>query len=166
MLVRDAADKLGWKKPVALHTPLLPSLSGGNRMDPAASKMSKSKPDSNVTIHDTDDDIRRKLGKAFCPPEKEEEDSNPVLMLCRYIVFPRIGKLAIDRPEKFGDPVSFSSYEELTSSYFDGKLHPMDLKKGTAEGLIQCLMPVREYFEKKPENYEAIIEVLKKLGRL
>ena len=53
MLAREAAEKLGWRKPIALHTPLLPGLAGGNRMDPAASKMSKSKPDSNITIHDT-----------------------------------------------------------------------------------------------------------------
>jgi tyrosyl-tRNA synthetase len=166
MLARDAAEKLGWKKPTALHTPLIPGLKGGDRMNPESSKMSKSDPDSSVNIHDSDDDIRRKLNKAFCPPEREHESENPVLMLCRYVILPRTGRLVIERPEKFGDTVSFDKYEDLTGSYFAGKLHPMDLKKGAAEGLIQALAPVRAFFDSKPENLDAIRGSLKKLGRL
>ena len=166
MLARDAAEKLGWKKPIALHTPLLPGLKGGDRMDPAASKMSKSDPDSSVNIHDGDDDIRRKMSKAFCPPEKDSETVNPVLMLCRFVVMPKIGALNIERPEKFGGNVSFSDYNEVAESYFSGKLHPMDLKKGVSEGLIKALAPVREFFASKPENLNAVKDVLKKLGKL
>ena len=170
MLARDAAEKLGWKKPIALHTPLLPGLAGGNRMDPAASKMSKSKPDSNINVHDSPEEIRRKMGKAFCPMEKEEESTNPVLMICKYILFPTLGKVDIERPEKFGGNLSFNTYEELVECYFtqkDGKplLHPMDLKKGTAEMMIKALEPVREYFDKKPENYNAILEVIENLKK-
>ncbi len=43
MLYRDVAPKLGWKQVVALHTPLLPALDGGGRMDLVAGKMSKSR---------------------------------------------------------------------------------------------------------------------------
>ena len=166
MLARDVAEKRGWRKPIALHTPLLPGLDGGNRMDPAASKMSKSKPNSSIKIHDAADDIRKKMSKAFCPMEKEEEDVNPVLMICKSIIFPKIGKLDIDRPEKFGGPVSYGSYEELTEAYFGGKLHPMDLKKGTAEGIIKCFEPVHKYFEEKPENLNRMREILTELGKL
>ena len=166
MLARDAAEKLGWKKPIALHTPLLPGLKGGNRMDPAASKMSKSDPDSGVNIHDSDDDIRRKLNKAFCPPEKETEPDNPVLMLCKHVVMPRIGTLTIERPEKFGGAVSYAAYEEIADSYYSGKLHPMDLKKGVAEGLIRTLGPVRSFFSSRPKEFVAIKEVLVRLGKL
>ena len=166
MLARDAAEKLGWKKPIALHTPLLPGLKGGDRMDPAASKMSKSDPDSGVNIHDSDDDIRRKMNKAFCPPEKESEPINPVLMLCRHVILPRLGILNIERPEKFGGNVSFASYDDIADSYFSSKLHPMDLKKGVAEGLIKAIEPVRNFFLSRPENLEAMKGVLKKLGKL
>ena len=166
MLARDAAEKLGWKKPIALHTPLLPGLKGGDRMDPAASKMSKSDPDSGVNIHDTDDDIRRKMNKAFCPPEKDAESINPVLMLCRHVILPRLGVLNIERPEKFGGNVSFTNYDDIADSYFSSKLHPMDLKKGVAEGLIRSLEPVRKFFASKPENLEAMKGILRKLGKL
>jgi len=166
MLARDAAERLGWKKPMALHTPLLPGLKGGDRMNPEASKMSKSDPDSSVNIHDDDESVRRKLSKAFCPPEKEAENENPVLMLCKHVVLPRTGTLFIERPEKFGGNVSFNTYEEISSSYFSGKLHPMDLKKGVAEGLIKALAPVRSFFSSKPENLDAIRDVLKRSGKL
>ena len=41
----------------------------------------------------------------------------------------------------------------------------MDLKNGVAAGLNEILAPVREYFERKPENYEAMKAVLQALGR-
>jgi len=166
MLARDAADKLGWKKPVALHTPLLPGLKGGDRMNPAAFKMSKSDPNSSINIHDDDEAIKSKMKKAFCPPEKEKEDENPILMLCRYVLFPRLGKMDISRPEKFGGDLSFSSYEELTASYFSGSLFPLDLKNGVTDSLIKILVPVREYFGKHPENYSAMRQIFDKMEKL
>lgn len=157
MLAREAADKLGWKKPVALHTPLLPGLKGGDRMDPLAVKMSKSDPDSGIMIHDSPEDIRRKIKKAYCPPELQD---NPILDICRFIIFQRMDVLEIERPEKFGGPLAFEGYQALEDSYAAGQLHPMDLKNGTASALIEILAPVREFFEKHPENLNAIREIL------
>ena len=135
-------------------------------MDPAESKMSKSKPDRNITIHDTKEEITRKMKKAFCPQERESEDTNPVLMLCRYVIFPRMGRLDINRPDKFGGMVSYGSYEELTDAYFSGALFPLDLKNGVSDALAETLEPVSEYFGKKPDNFEALKEVLVKLGKM
>ncbi len=178
MLARDAADKIGWKKPIALHTPLLPGLKGGQRMDPAmlkkedadidtSFKMSKSDPNASLRIHDSPEDIRRKMKKAFCSQEREDESINPVLMICKSIIFPQLGKIEITFPEKFGGGSAvYNSYEEISEAYFSGKLFPSDLKSGAAEGLIKVLEPVQKYFEEHPENYEAIQKVLKDLGRL
>lgn len=166
MLARDAAEKLGWKKPIALHTPLLPGLKGGDRMNPASFKMSKSDPNSSINIHDTVETIAPKMKKAFCPPEREKEDENPVLMLCRYIIFPRLGRMDISRPEKYGGDVSYNSYEELTEAYFSGALGAPDLKSGTVDGLGKVLEPVAEYFEKHPDNYVKMKKILEGLGKL
>jgi len=162
MLAREAADKLGWQKPIALHTPLLPGLKGGDRMDPIASKMSKSDPDSGIIIHDSPEDIERKIKKAFCPPEVE---GNPVLAINKYVIFPNLGRLAIDRPEKFGGPISFSRYDDLEEAYGAGHLHPMDLKTGTAKALSEVLRPAREYFQRRPENLEKMVKSLAEMGR-
>ncbi|MDR3074960.1 MAG: tyrosine--tRNA ligase [Candidatus Methanoplasma sp.] len=166
MLAREAAEKLGWEKPLALHTPLLPGLKGGDRMNPAAVKMSKSDPNSSINIHDDDDSVRSKMKKAFCPPEKEKESENPVLMLCKYVIFPRLGRMNISRPEKFGGDLSFSDYGELTESYFSGALFPLDLKNGTSDSLIEILGPVRDYFKRNPENYSAMRQIFDNAEKL
>jgi len=166
MLARDAAEKLGWKKPVALHTPLLPGLKGGDRMDPAAFKMSKSDPSGSINIHDDDEAIKSKMKKAFCPPEKEKEGENPVMMLCRHVVFPRLGRMDIPRPEKFGGDVSFASYEELAEAYYSGSLFPLDLKNGLSESLATVLAPVRDYFAEHPDGYAAMRRVFEGADRL
>ena len=153
MLARDAAEKLGWKKPIAVHTPLLMSLVGGARMDPVEAKMSKSNPDSAVFMHDGPEDVTRKLKNAFCPPETE---ANPVLDMARLIVFPRIGSLKIDRPAKYGGAVEFATYDELEKAYASKSLHPMDLKKGVSDSVNQLLEPVRSYFEQHPENLDKV----------
>jgi tyrosyl-tRNA synthetase len=163
MLAREAAEKMGVKKAVAVHTPLLPGLKGGNRMDPVASKMSKSDPEGALLIHDSPEDLKRKLGKAFCPPEAE---GNPVLSISKYVLFERMDVLRIERPEKFGGNLEFHSYEELERTYLAGKLHPMDLKNGTAAALADMLAPTREYFKNKPENYERIQQVISGVKKL
>ncbi len=153
MLAREAGEKLHWKVPIALHTPLLPGLKGVNRMDPVTNKMSKSDPDSGILIHDTPEDIDRKIKKAFCPPEVE---GNPLLAICKMILFQKSPVFVIDRPEKFGGKLEFHSYDELESTYAAGKLHPMDLKGGVARALSDQLGPARVYFEQHPENLVAM----------
>ncbi len=163
MLAREAAEKMGVKKAVAVHTPLLPGLKGGNRMDPVSAKMSKSDPEGSLLIHDSPEDIKRKMGKAFCPPEAE---GNPVLAICKYIIFQRTDVMRFERPEKFGGNLEFRSYDELERTYLAGKLHPMDLKNGTAAALAEALAPAREYFQRKPENLERIRQVLSEVKKL
>lgn len=153
MLAREAGEKLQWKVPVALHTPLLPGLKGLSRMDPIANKMSKSDPDSGIIIHDSPADIERKIKKAFCPPEAE---GNPILAIAKMILFQKSSMFAIERPEKFGGRLEFTSYEELESTYVAGKLHPMDLKTGVAKALSEQLQAARDYFERNPKNLEAM----------
>jgi tyrosyl-tRNA synthetase len=154
MLARDVAPKLGTKPPVALHTPLNAGLQGGGRMDPAEAKMSKSKPDSAIFIHDRPDEIKRKLKKAYCP--EKEIDGNPLMDICRNILFSRSPNLDIKRPEKFGGDITFSDYRSLEESYVAGKLHPADLKKGVGEALATILEPIYKYFDKNPANLNAI----------
>jgi len=151
MLARDAAEKLGWKKPVALHTPLIPALNLSGRMDGdvLSIKMSKSDPDSGILIHDSPEDIRRKLKKAYCP--EGEVENNPVLDIARYIVFRWKGELRVLRPEKWGGDVRYTTYKELESDFRERKLHPLDLKNSVADALIEVLDPLWRYFESHPK---------------
>ncbi|HER45582.1 MAG TPA: tyrosine--tRNA ligase [Thermoplasmatales archaeon] len=157
MLARDVAKKIGQATPVAIHTPLLTSLQAGGRMNPIEAKMSKSKPETMISIHDTPDEVKKKLSKAFCP-EKQVE-GNPVLEICKFVIFPDLeGKpFLIQRPEKFGGTLEFTSYEALAESFASG-LHPLDLKNATADHINKILAPVHLYFERHPENYKKMKE--------
>jgi tyrosyl-tRNA synthetase len=154
MLARDVADKLGWKKPIALHTPLLMSLTSSERMDMTDVKMSKSDPDSCVYIHDSPEDIQRKLRKAYCP--EGESENNPVIDICKHIIFVDKSTLTVERPDKYGGDLVLTGARDLENSFQDRLLHPQDLKNTVAKYLIEMLEPVRKYFDSHPENYEAV----------
>ena len=159
MLARDVSKKIDKKAPVAIHTPLLTGLQAGGRMDPTEVKMSKSNPDSMISIHDTPDLVKQKLKKAYCPEKTVQ--GNPVLEICKYVIFPDLQNniFQIKRPEKFGGNLEFKSYSVLENAFING-LHPLDLKNATAEYINQILEPVHKYFDKHTTN----IDKLKKLG--
>ena len=151
MLARDVSKKLNRKSPVAIHTPLLTGLQAGGRMDPTEVKMSKSNPDSMISIHDKPDEVNRKIRKAYCPEKIIE--GNPVLEMCKYVIFPELeDSFKIQRPEKFGGNLEFNSYDELEATFVKD-LHPLDLKNATASYINQILEPVHNYFEKHPEAF-------------
>lgn len=161
ILARELAPKFGPKKPVCVHHHLMMGLGGPGkgRMGSAPkdeiemeAKMSKSKPDSCIFIHDTPEQIAKKIGGAYCPEKIAEE--NPILDICKYIIFKKQKEFGIERPKKFGGPVSFQSYGELENAYLEGRLHPADLKSGVASALSKILEPSREYFQKNAEARE------------
>ena len=156
MLARDAADKLKLSKPVALHTPLLGSLSGPGRMDTDA-KMSKSNPSGTLLVHDSKKVLTKKLSKAYCPLER---DGNPVLDIWQHLIEPALGEIVIERPEKFGGNLVFDSYSELEESYLSGNLHPLDLKNGTAAALFQVVKPMQDACDDNSEYYDALVSAM------
>jgi len=167
MLARDTAEKLGFKKPIAIHTPILTGLGGAGRMETskmdkdeimASAKMSKSKPQQTIYIHYKPDTIRMLIKKAYCP--KGVVEFNPILEINKYLLFTQENfKLIVERPEKYGGTIIYDSYEKLEEDYRNGLLHPADLKQATAEALIKMLEPIREKLLSKPR----IIQILKEL---
>jgi len=168
MLARDAAEKLGWKKPACVHTHLVMGLQGPERAEAQfdentdinlqiSSKMSKSIPRTCIYIHDMPNDIQIKIRAAYCPPKQAKE--NPILELAKYVIFPERERLEIPRPSKYGGPETFESYGEMEKAYVKGKLHPLDLKNGVAEALVEILSPVREYFHHHPQILKKMAEI-------
>ncbi|MCE9643424.1 MAG: tyrosine--tRNA ligase [Candidatus Andersenbacteria bacterium] len=147
VVMRDTASKVmpNKPKPVALHHALIDSLTGDN-------KMSKSKPDSAVFVHDDAESISVKIKKAFC--EERNIEKNPILNWTKNILFwSRTAPFTIEREEKFGGNVSLASYEELEKAFAAGGVHPMDLKAAVAKEIIALLKPARDHFA-KPEIAE------------
>ncbi len=165
VLCREVYSKLGWKKPVALHHHLLMGLSepiktqSTDKLDQiVASKMSKSKPWTCIFIHDTPEQIKEKLNKAWCPERQVE--MNPVLEIVRHVILRERKSFVIERPQKFGGSLTVPSYEELERLFKEGEIHPQDLKANVARELSEILKPVREHFEKPPN--QKLLEVFKK----
>ena len=161
VLAREVSNKLEKKKPVAIHTPLLIGLSGLRRMDASEVKqedllnfkMSKSKPETCIFIHDTIEEVENKLLNAYCPPKQIVH--NPLLEFNRTLLFPEKGfRLDIDRPRKYGGLISVDNFRDLCLRYEAGEIHPLDLKKATAMALNRKLGPVRSYFKNKSEARE------------
>ncbi len=111
-------------------------------------KMSKSLPNSAVFIHDSPKEIKAKIKSAFCP--EGVVTFNPILDWTKFIIFREKGSnLQIERPEKFGGNVEFHSYQELEDAYLSKTIHPLDLKNGVSQKIIEILKPARIHFEKE-----------------
>ena len=67
---------------------------------------------------------------------------------CKYIIFERFKTMKVERTEKFGGNLEFSSYMDLEKKFSQKKLHPMDLKQGVAEYLNKLIDPVRKKLDK------------------
>lgn len=161
ILAREIFPKLGWKKPVAVHHHVLMGIAEPVKLETKdkleqviASKMSKSKPWTAIFIHDTEEEIKTKLRKSWCPERIVE--MNPLLEIAQYVIFHEKKAFTIERPAKFGGSVTFESFKELEKAYSEGKLHPQDLKTGIAEQLTRILEPVRKYFETDKEAQECL----------
>jgi tyrosyl-tRNA synthetase len=147
ILAREIGPKLGLWKPVVVSIHMLmglkkPPLGVTDPVERAiAMKMSKSIPDSAVFMTDSEEDVKKKIGNAFCPETLED---NPMLEYMRYIIFESFNSVKIERPEKFGGDVTYASFEELTKDYRNRKIHPMDLKNATARYINELLEPVRK----------------------
>lgn len=149
MLARDIAEKIGTKKAISLHGPLIGSLKGTGRMDSENfKKMSKSDPDSGILVSDAPEEIKRKISQAFCPIG--ETKGNPIIEIAKFAILPRTHNLEIKRPEKKGGPIYINSAEELESLYSQGNIHPMDLKASVTDYLIKILEPARDIYKGNP----------------
>jgi tyrosyl-tRNA synthetase len=142
VFAREYLPKVGYKPRIEIMTPLIPGLVG--------KKMSASDPKSKIDLLDTEKDVKKKINGAFCEEGNIEE--NGVLSFLEYVIMPlkqdRGEKLEINRPEKFGGNLSFSSYEELETVFAKKDLHPMDLKNALATEVNKLLEPMRKNKEK------------------
>src|SRR3989344_8140451 len=186
VIARDAAKqlkisplKIGKEiiKPVAVHHHLLlgldkPAASAEDEEKQTSMKMSKSKPDSAVFIHDSEDEIKRKIKKAYCP--EGEIEFNPIIDWLEYLIFSTEEKITIERKPEHGGNLTLKNIDELKEifsakggSASGGKnkeLHPEDLKKFVTDYLIELLKPAREHFS-KGEPKKMLEELEKLIGK-
>ncbi len=166
VLAREIFPKMGWKKPVAVHHHLLMGIAEPMKLQAKdkleqviSSKMSKSKPWTAIFIHDSEEEIKKKLQKAWCP-EKQIE-MNPLLEIVEHVIFHEKKIFEIDRDSKFGGSIQFGSYEKLEKAYAKGEIHPKDLKDNVAREISNIIDPLRKHFD-KPSN-KKLLDVYKEV---
>ncbi len=174
VIAREAASKIKTNplknakgeqiKPIAIHHPILlgldapaEDLTGDVDEIAMKTKMSKSKAEGGITVHDSPEEIDRKINKAYAPEGQVE--NNPILNWCRYLVFYQDdSSLTVERDQKWGGNKTYTSYQDLEKDYAAKQLHPQDLKKAVADWLIKKLEPARVYFE-DPTRKAALEEI-------
>jgi tyrosyl-tRNA synthetase len=162
VIALEVGEKVAGYKPVAIHHHLLIGMhisedirqkilkakKEGNRelLEEGIIdiKMSKSKPESAIFIHDSPEDIKRKIERAYCPPK--EVELNPILEIANYILFRGEEKEFEIINAKTGERRFYTSYTQLESEYKEGKIHPADLKNAVANELIKLLEPAYRHF--------------------
>ncbi len=159
MLVREIFPKMRWKVPVAVHHHILaglgePETGTDSDLQLISSKMSKSKSSSGIFIHDSEEEIRSKFKKAWCPEGIVEK--NPILEIFRYVIFHQFKDITIERPERFGGNVNYTSYQQLEKDFSEKKIHPSDLKTSAGKYVFDIVRPIGEKMVLSPELYESI----------
>ena len=158
MFMRDVASKYGWDKATCLHTPIISSLkTSGARMESFDHKMSKSDPNGALLLHDSPQQIRNKMKKAYISPE---DTQSPVYELVEHILLPEFGEIQVTPNPKFGEPSTWRSLEEFRAAVMDGTLHPLDAKFGVGDGLSKGLEALASHFEAHPETLDRVSELM------
>ncbi|ODV78410.1 tyrosyl-tRNA synthetase [Suhomyces tanzawaensis NRRL Y-17324] len=151
VLAEENLPSIGYKKRAHLMNPMVPGLGQGG-------KMSASDPNSKIDIIEEPKIVRKKVNSAYCAPGEVKD--NGLLAFLEHVVAPiqelkaekeGVFKLDIDRPEKYGGPISYTSLDELKADFESGKLSPVDLKSGVADRIVELLAPIKAEFEANPE---------------
>jgi len=163
VLARELGPSLGLWKPVVVSHHMLMGLGEPPKtkdIDRVIDlKMSKSKPNTAIFMNDPEEDIKRKISKAYCPVKVVEE--NPILEYCKFLVFEKFNTMEFKRPEKFGGDLVVENYKELEKIYSEGTIHPMDLKNTVSFYINEMVNPVREAFH-KDQKLKHLLETIKK----
>ncbi len=162
VLAREIGPSIGFWKPVVISHHMLMGLGEPPKTKDIDRiidlKMSKSKPDTAIFMNDSEQDIKRKISKAYCPAKIVHE--NPILEYSKYLIFEKFNIMEIKRHEKFGGDVVIENYKELEKLYAEGKIHPADLKNTVAYYINEMIKPVREKFDKDPK-LKKLLEMVK-----
>lgn len=122
-------------------------------------KMSKSDPDNAIFMDDTEQEINRKIRKAYCV--EGEIEGNPIVEYVKYIIFVISEEFTVFRKEKYGGDLFYKCYTDFENDFVSKVVHPEDVKNSVAKYLNGYLSPVREKMNKNKE----VVELSKRVKR-
>ena len=142
--------------------------------------MSASDPNSKIDFLDPPELVKKKIKLAFCEEGNIQENGvlsfvQAVLIPVSQLRIERLkGETVLDaglgdqrpfiaddapegtvftvgRPDKFGGPSHYRSFEEMEKDFAEKKLHPGDLKAAVTEAINRLLDPIRKAFAENEE---------------
>jgi len=136
-LALEYCDKIKRKnKPIIVSHHMVMGLDGSD-------KMSKSNPDNTIFMDDNQNEVKRKITKAFCEPNNI--DKNPLLDWAKNIIFPISKKMIIPENPKWNEPeIVFDVFEKLQQAFKEGKVQPKGLKESIINHINDLLKPIQE----------------------
>jgi tyrosyl-tRNA synthetase len=114
-------------------------------------KMSKSNPSSAIFIHDSEEQIKKKIMGAFCPVG--ETEVNPIIDISRYVIWPYLTRKEEEfevTNAKTKETSLYKSQENLEAAYKSSLIHPLDMKGSVSKYLVEILGPARKHFLEGP----------------
>lgn len=151
VLAEENLKSIGYKKRAHLMNPMVPGLGQGG-------KMSASDPNSKIDLIEDEKVIRKKVNSAYCAPGDIKD--NGLISFLEHVIQPiqelksqvdGTFKFDINRPEKYGGNISYTSIADVKADFESGKLNPVDLKSGTADRIVELLAPINEIFNNNKE---------------
>ena len=173
IFAEEFLPRLGYAKRAHLMNVMVPGLGGG--------KMSASDPNSKIDFLDPPAVVRKKIRSAFCEEgnpdngvlafvkavlmpisqlrlekrqgldgeELERVATNQIPLASEDA--PEGTLFTVFRPENFGGPLHYKTYQEIEEDFSKKELHPKDLKGAVAEAIISLLSPIQDAYKSNPD---------------
>ncbi len=145
---REYLPKIGYSPRIELINPIIRGLVG--------EKMSSSDEKTKIDLLESEEEVKKKINNADCV---SGDPDNGIMALLRYLIFvikkDKQEKFIVERPEKFGGNIEYTSYEEVEKDFIEKKLHPLDLKNSVSKEINKLLITARENNKLKELHKEA-----------
>lgn len=138
MMSRNYIEKMGHnhKKCSYVITNIIPSLMDNK-------KNSSSNINSKIKFYDSNRHIKKKINKAFCENGKINLETDAILAICKYLLFPVFNAIKIKRRAKYNDNITLESFNQLSELWLAGNLSASDLKPAVTRAIIKLINPIR-----------------------
>ncbi|OHT13912.1 Tyrosine--tRNA ligase [Tritrichomonas foetus] len=142
MLAIEYANSIKRTPPMILSHHMLMGLKG------KAVKMSKSDPEGAIFIEDTREDVFRKVSKAVCPAEAND---NPLFEYLKYIIMKKIPEVTICGK-------TYTDSEQVKENFAEIVSNEAQFRDDVANYIDMVIQPIREHFQ-KPELQDLLKRV-------
>lgn len=139
MMAEKYLPMLGYKKRSHLMNPMIKSFN-----ESSDGKMSSSDINSKIDLVDSPKQIRKKIGKAFCP---EKSIDTGLFQFFEKVIYKIIQNnnetILFERPDDYGGNFECKNLGDVKENILNGNIHPVDLKSFISGFLTKLLEPIR-----------------------